>query len=59
LPDTLWKHICLDRYVDLDEIASGSFAVEADGTTTIYLGNHSLELARSKLTMKITNHGQW
>ncbi|KAE9386075.1 hypothetical protein BT96DRAFT_839833 [Gymnopus androsaceus JB14] len=59
MPDSLWKHVCLDRYVNLDKITSNSFAIEADRTTTIHFGDHSLELPRSKPTTKISNHGQW
>ncbi|KAJ7209801.1 hypothetical protein GGX14DRAFT_453179, partial [Mycena pura] len=59
LPETLWKDILLDRFVDLDVIVANRFATEPDEPHRLLLGDHQLEIKKSKVVSRVSNHGEW
>ncbi|KAJ7845932.1 hypothetical protein B0H13DRAFT_1540950, partial [Mycena leptocephala] len=59
LPESLWKPVLLDRFVDFDAILSGSYAVEAEEPQQLVLGDSHLEIKKPKVVARVTTHGQW
>ncbi|KAJ7199221.1 hypothetical protein GGX14DRAFT_662399 [Mycena pura] len=59
LPDSQWKNVILDRFVDFDTILTNSYAVEAEEPQQLILGDAHLEIKKSKVVSKISTHGQW
>ncbi|KAJ7171675.1 hypothetical protein C8R43DRAFT_874837 [Mycena crocata] len=59
LPESLWKHVLLDRFVDFDTILTGSFSIDAEEPQQLVLGDSHVEIKKPKLVTKITTHGQW
>ncbi|KAJ7634577.1 hypothetical protein FB45DRAFT_675999, partial [Roridomyces roridus] len=58
-PDSLWRDVLLDRFVDLDAVIAGQFAVEPDEAQHVVIGEHQLEIKKPKVVSRITNHGDW
>ncbi|KAJ7193784.1 hypothetical protein GGX14DRAFT_378574 [Mycena pura] len=59
LPDSLWKDVLLDRFVDLDVIIANRFAMEPDEPQQLVLGDHYLEVKKPKVVSRVGNHGEW
>ncbi|KAJ7210478.1 hypothetical protein GGX14DRAFT_363292 [Mycena pura] len=58
-PESLWKDVLLDRFVDLDVIIANRFATEPDEPHRLFLGDHQLEVKKQKLVSRVSNHGEW
>ncbi|KAJ7211393.1 hypothetical protein GGX14DRAFT_362632, partial [Mycena pura] len=58
-PETLWKEVLLDRFVDLDVIVANRFATEPDEPHRLLLGDHQLEIKKPKVVSRVSNHGEW
>ncbi|KAJ7867831.1 hypothetical protein B0H13DRAFT_2351771 [Mycena leptocephala] len=48
LPESLWKPVRLDRFIDLDSILSNSYTVEVEERQQLVLGNIHLEIRNLK-----------
>ncbi|KAJ7193863.1 hypothetical protein GGX14DRAFT_339926, partial [Mycena pura] len=59
LPETLWKDVLLDRFVDLDVIVANRFATEPDEPQSFLIGEHQLEIRRPKVVSRVSTHGEW
>ncbi|KAJ6614850.1 hypothetical protein B0H10DRAFT_1742927, partial [Mycena sp. CBHHK59/15] len=59
LPDSQWKNVIGDRFVDFDSILTNSYAVEAEEPQQLVLGDTHVEIKKSKVVSKISTHGQW
>lgn len=58
-PDSLWKDVLLDRFVDLDTVLASRFAVEPDEPQQLVVGDHQLEIKKPKMVSRVSSHGQW
>ncbi|KAJ7717110.1 hypothetical protein DFH07DRAFT_762113 [Mycena maculata] len=59
LPETQWKNVLLDRFVDFDAILTSSYAIEPEEPQQLVLGDAHLEVKKSKMVAKVSTHGQW
>ncbi|KAJ7162652.1 hypothetical protein C8R43DRAFT_880147, partial [Mycena crocata] len=59
LPETLWKPVLLDRFVDFDVILGNAFAIDAEEPQQLLIGDSHLENKKPKVVTKISTQGQW
>ncbi|KAJ7125748.1 hypothetical protein C8R43DRAFT_1135075 [Mycena crocata] len=59
IPESLWKNVLLDRFVDFDTILAGAFSTDAEESQQLVLGDSHVEIKKPKLVTKISTHGQW
>ncbi|KAJ7505065.1 hypothetical protein B0H11DRAFT_1709243 [Mycena galericulata] len=59
LPETQWKNVLSDRFMDFDTILTSSFAVELEEPQQLVLGDSHVEIKKPKMVAKVSTHGQW
>src|SRR5882672_6575603 len=62
-PDNLWTDMLLNRYVNLDHVYAGYYALEADTRHTQTIGDVDITINHagigSKTNKSICMHGEW
>jgi hypothetical protein len=62
-PDGLWSDVLLGRFIDLDKVYSGYYALESDYHHTQTIGDIDITLysggSGSKPTKSVQTHGEW
>jgi len=59
LPELQWKNVLLDRFVDFDSILTSSFAIDAEESQRLVLGDSHVEIKKPRVVSKVSTHGQW
>ncbi|KAJ7918065.1 hypothetical protein B0H13DRAFT_1557118, partial [Mycena leptocephala] len=59
LPETQWRNVLLDRFVDFDTILSNFFTVDVEEPQQLLLSDSYVEVKKPKVVSKVTTHGQW
>jgi hypothetical protein len=62
-PDGLWNDVLLGRFIDLDKVYSGYYALESDYRHTQSVGDVDITLntggGSSRAAKSVQTHGEW
>ncbi|KAJ7460790.1 hypothetical protein FB451DRAFT_986916, partial [Mycena latifolia] len=59
LPNSQWKPVLLDGFVDFNAILTSSYAIDAEEPQQLVFSDTHLEIKKPKMVTKVSTHGQW